>query len=63
MPTQSYRYYCLDGAGHPHDAGWFAADSDEDAVARIQAKHPNSTCEIWQGTRFVAKLSAQRLRA
>lgn len=63
MPSESYRYYCLDGAGHLHDAEWFAAESDEDAIAQIEAKHPDSICEIWEGKRLVATLSPERLRA
>ena len=60
MSSESYRYYCLDGAGHLHDAAWFQAESDEDAIAQIEAKHPDALCEIWQGTRIVAKLSPRR---
>ena len=57
MASENYRYYCLDGAGLLHEAAWFAADSDEDAVEQIEAKHPDSHCEIWQGKRLVASLS------
>ena len=63
MPSENYRYYCLDGAGHLHDAEWFHAESDEDAIAQIETKHPGSLCEIWQDKRLVAKLSPRRLRA
>lgn len=63
MAEENYRYYCLDSTGHLHSADWFAAASDEEAVARIEAKHPDSTCEIWQGKRLVAKLGPTRLSA
>ena len=63
MSSESYRYYCLDGTGHLHSAEWFKAENDEDAVAQIEAKHPDGTCEIWQGRRLVAKLSPRRLQA
>lgn len=56
MPPQSYRYYRLDLAGHLHDGEWFEAASDADAIAQIQVQHPDSRCEIWSGTRLVAKL-------
>jgi hypothetical protein len=46
MPSENYRYYCLDGAGRLHSAEWFHAESDEDAVAQIEAKHADATCEI-----------------
>ncbi len=61
MPSENYRYYCLDGAGHLHDAAWFYAESDEVAIRKIEAKHPDARCEIWRGTRLVAKLAPQRL--
>jgi hypothetical protein len=63
MPSQSYRYYCLDSSGNLHDAQLFVADSDEDAIAKIEAKHPDSLCEVWRGSELIAKLSPQRLRA
>lgn len=63
MPSENYRYYCLDGAGHLQNAAWFAAESDTDAIAQIEARHPEETCEIWQGKRLVAKLSPKRRSA
>ncbi len=60
MPSETYRYYCLDSTGKLHSAEWFEADSDEDAVAQIEAKHPGGQCEIWQGKRLVASLSPTR---
>jgi len=62
MSAENYRYYCLDGTDHLHEAEWFAADNDEHAVALIGAKHPNSLCEIWQGKRLVAKVSPNSAR-
>lgn len=62
MP-QTYRYYCLDAAGHLHSAEWFQAEGDEDAITQVEAAHPNALCEIWQGPRLVAKLSPERLQA
>jgi len=63
MPAENYRYYCLDGAGHLHDAAWFAAESDEQAVEQIGARHPDSKCEIWQDSRLVATISPDRRSA
>ena len=51
--SQTYRYYFLDGAGHFRGAQWFEAESDKDAVALMDAKHPNGLCEIWHGNRLV----------
>lgn len=63
MSEDNYRYYCLDSAGHLYSAEWFHAESDEDAIAQIEAKHPDSTCEIWQDKRLVAKFGPKRLTA
>jgi hypothetical protein len=63
MSSQTYRYYGLDGVGHPHLAEWFDAENDEKAVGLIEQLHPDERCEIWQGARLVAKLSPKRLRA
>lgn len=63
MPVQDYRYYCLDGSGHLHEAEWFQAANDKDAIAQISAKHPDSKCEIWRGSRMVASISPVRLQA
>ena len=63
MAQDGYRYYCLDSRGRLHSAEWFQAASDEDATAHVEAEHPDALCEIWQGQRLVAKLSAMRLQA
>ena len=63
MSHENYLFYCLDSAGRLHEAAWFEAEDDEDAVAQIEAKHQDATCEIWQGRRLVAKLSPRRLQA
>ena len=63
LSSNNYRYYCLDGAGHLHSAEWFVADSDDQAVALIEEKHPDSTCEVWQGRRLVAKIEPRRMEA
>ena len=60
MPEAHYRYYCLDGAGHLHEAEWIKAASDEDAIAKIEAMHPGSRCEIWEGNRLVAQIAPDR---
>jgi len=56
MPQDNYRYYCLDGAGQLHAAEYFYAENDEDAVAKVAAKHPDATWEVWQDRRLVASL-------
>ena len=56
MSSTTYRYYCLDGTGRLHDARWFDAGSDEEAVAHVQSKHPDGKCEIWEEQRLVATI-------
>ena len=56
MAPDGYRLYRLDRGGMIHDAEWFQAADDADARTRIEAKHTDSTCEIWQGKRLVAKV-------
>ena len=51
MPT--YRFYCLDGAGRIRAAEWFDATSDSDAIALVQARHPDSRCEVWRGNQMI----------
>ena len=63
MSSETYRYYCLDGAGHLHEAEWFAAESDADAVAQVRSWHPDGKCEIWQAKRLVASVSPPLGRA
>ena len=63
MSPESYRYYCLDSAGRLSNADWFDAASDAEAIAHVEARHPDGLCEIWLGKRLVASLSPKRLSA
>ena len=63
MPSVSYRLYCLDADGRLRDAEWFVAASDEGAVAKVEAKHPNARSEIWHDRRLVATVSPVRRSA
>lgn len=63
MSLEAYRYYCLDSSGRLHSAEWLEADSDEDAIAQIEAKHRTATSEIWLGRRLVAKVTPKLLDA
>lgn len=57
MSSGQYRYCALDDLGRLHKAVWFRAGSDRDAVSQIQDTRGDSTCEIWQGMRIVARIS------
>lgn len=56
MPSENYRYYCLDGTGHLHETQWISAQSDEEAITQVTTKHPDSRWEIWMGKRLVAHI-------
>ena len=59
MPSENYRYYCLDDVGRLHDAEWFYAESDEDAIAAARQLQPDAIqCEIWKRNRLVATIKA-----
>ena len=63
MPSENFRYYCLDATGHLHSAEWFDADDDEQALRLVADKHPDSRCEVWHGDRLVGKVEPDRLSA
>lgn len=54
--SQVYRYYCLGGDGRLSTGDWFNSGSDDAAIALVAAKHPDTQCEIWQGTRLVGSV-------
>jgi len=57
-----YRIYCLDGAGKISFAEELSASSDEEAIAKAhRLKQKALKCEVWQGRRLVATLSAKDL--
>ena len=59
---QSYRLYCLDGAGKISFAEDLEAQTDEDAIAEARDRKRNALkCEIWHGSRLVATLEAHDL--
>lgn len=51
-----YRLYCLDGACKVASAEWIEADDDTVAINIAQERHDGYECEVWQGTRLVARL-------
>ena len=64
MYMSKYRYYCLDHAGDIAFAEWINSTNDAAAVAKVRSLRKNARqCEVWQGKRLVAELSAQDLAA
>jgi len=57
MSSVDYRFYHQDPDGRIHFAEWISAASDEHAIEQIRATYPDAKCEVWSGTRLVAKLS------
>jgi hypothetical protein len=51
-----YRLYCLDGVNKVASAEWIEADDDAAAIEEAKRMHPGYQCELWQGTRLVARL-------
>lgn len=62
MPLYKYRYYRFESSGRIYLAESLHAANDEDAIMQVGRKHPHGTCEIWQATRLVAKLSRHRFK-
>jgi hypothetical protein len=56
--VRHYRLYCLDGAGKITGAEWIEAASDDDAVRVARGMNKPVPCEVWQRTRFVARVPA-----
>jgi hypothetical protein len=59
----NYRVYCYDGLNKVVSAEWVEAQSDQEAIALIEAKYPNYECELWEGRRLVAKIQSSRRSA
>ena len=54
----AYRAYYLDDAGRFTHAEWVRALTDDDAIRRARKFVATSVkCELWQGTRLVARLT------
>ena len=55
----SYRLYRLDGAGRITGAAELIEGADDDeAVAAARALGHSGVCELWQGRRFVTRVSS-----
>ena len=51
-----YRVYCVDKNGKITTASWIEADSVEHAVEIVRDTHKGVDCEIWDGTKCLAKV-------
>lgn len=55
-----YRLYCLDGVSKVASAEWIEADDDDAAVEAAKERHDVYQCEVWQGSRLVARVDFRR---
>jgi hypothetical protein len=58
-----YKLYCLGADGKITAADWIDAQSDEEAVAIARGINKSVDCEIWKGSRLVARVPAMKQRA
>lgn len=52
----SYRLYRLDGVRRVASGEWIEADDDQAAIEAAKEKFNGGRCEVWQGSRLVARL-------
>lgn len=52
----AYRLYHIDGAGSFATAEWIDADDDDAAIRDAEAMKKSVVCELWQGSRLVARI-------
>ena len=55
-----YRLYCLDGANKVASAEWIDAEDDNAAIKVAQTMFDGYECELWQGTRLIARLDLRQ---
>lgn len=55
-----YRLYGLDGVDRVASGEWFEADDDDDAVEVARQMMDGHDCELWQGSRLVARIRRER---
>src|SRR6478752_6613486 len=58
--VSGYRLYCLDGVNRVASAEWIEADDDEAAIEIAKEIQDGYECELWQGSRLVARLDLRR---
>jgi len=57
-----YRLYGLDGVDKVASGEWVEADDDHDAIEIAREKFDGTPCEVWQGSRLVARLEGNGSR-
>lgn len=54
----AYRLYCFGAHGKTGHVDVLDATDDEDAVRKAYSRHLEVACEVWDGDRLVAHISA-----
>ena len=62
-PEKLYRAYFFDAKQRVLTADWVKAETDDAAIANVEAGNYGTKCEIWDGERLVAQLEADRRQA
>jgi hypothetical protein len=57
-----YRLYCLDGVNKVASGEWIDAEDDETAIEAAKEMMDGHDCELWQGSRLVARIPRKRPR-
>jgi hypothetical protein len=60
LNVTGYRIYCLDGVNKVASGDWIEAATDAAAIDIAKATHDGFECEVWQGSRLVARLDLRR---
>ena len=55
-----YRLYGIDGVDRVASGEWFEADDDDAAVEVARQMMDGHDCELWQGSRLVARIRRER---
>lgn len=58
----SYRLYGLDGVSKVASGEWVEAGTDQEAIEAARKMFDDGHCEIWQGSRLVARLERRDSR-
>jgi hypothetical protein len=62
LSVVDYRLYGLDGVNKVASGDWFEADDDQAAIEVAKTLMDGHDCELWQGSRLVARIPHQRKR-
>jgi hypothetical protein len=58
--VREYRLYGLDGVNKVSSGEWFEADDDETAIEVAKNMMDGHDCELWSGSRLVARIPHRR---